>query len=361
MTVSALAGHAPSATAFAVLRARDDLPTTYHIALTHETVVYNSTPPRPPDREYYRVEVWSRPPLVRTDRWPLASSTSAGSVGTRWVVCRGCERVGYAMTAHTGVRDGRVEVGFDRIDADFDRLDRWRIDWRRLGIMHASLALYSHEPPDSTMRNVAKAKRATVTRAERGGHECALVRRPFDNGDGHRDAWFRPDRGMNPVYFEHVSDAGRSRSTTDVTYARTAGVSHWYPSSVTHDYVEGGREVLSEKITIEAAEFGTPIPDKVFTLDGVGLDEGQSVAFPEIKDANDTPVWRNGKLDWVYTSGKAAADNYALKMQQLEASSPPTPDAPPPANGWLYYAGAAALTVAAAVLFVLARRSRKPA
>ena len=128
---------------------------------------------------------------------------------------------------------------------------------------------------------------------------------------------------------------------------------------ISHLRVYDGKEVFSQLVTVEVAEFGVAIPDSVFTLAGLGLDRRQSLAFPEIKDSYNYPTWGPNGIDRVNTVGKTAEAAYKTMLQQSGPPAAPVADDPP--RRWPYYAGAGTLAVVAGVSAVALVRRRRAA
>ena len=326
------------------LGARDSLTQNYHLVLAVTTAL-----PDRYDKQVYTLEVWVKGPLVRTDLTRHENTSDKASVGTRMVVCRNCERTGYGLTTTTGLTSSRSQVSFYPLgDKYFEAVDTFKVDWRRLGQLHGCLTNYARDPADSSLRFVLQVG-GEAREVEEDGAVCYALGVPSKTGYGYR-CLFGPQVGMNLVKYDDASDNQQFKKSTAVTYSKTAG-GVWFPKTITHNRTRAGSEMLREQVVVETAELNTVVPDRVFTLAGIGLDYGQSVAFPEIKNNADYPTWSEGKLDTVNTVGKTAARAYQLKMA-LAPAKPPVPDVPQ-SSGRPYYASAAAL---AAGLIVLARR-----
>jgi len=59
---------------------------------------------------------------------------------------------------------------------------------------------------------------------------------------------------------------------------KNGGDGVWYPSEVVLRDTRGGKLVLEEIVTVEHAQFGQDLPEKTFTLAGLGLPKGTVVA-----------------------------------------------------------------------------------
>jgi hypothetical protein len=332
------------------LAARDRLTREYHLKLNRVKLAGDAP------QESSTIEVWSKDSFVRTDVTVHESKFDPAHVGLRQIICRNCERKGYGILTRTGAKDHASAVAFYPLDhAAFNATDGFRLDWMRLGQLPDILSRYAQEPADSFLRFLLD-KPGTVTEVEHEGQSCYEVRISFDGG-GNRRHLFCPAFGMNPVLVVSDSPRGKFRSETVVTYAKYTGADVWFPKTVTHTMAQEGQAARRERIVIERAELNTAPPARVFTLAGLGLDPGQPVMFPELKNTSESPTWTANGLDWKNNLGKYSAQAYAQKMQQAAESTPPVPDKAPPSNRWLYYAGAGLLAVlAAGVAVILVRR-----
>ena len=296
-----------------------------------------------------KLEIWVDGDKRRTDVKPQDDSNDK----SREIWCRNCERQGYCFMTITGKDNMKMVVGFQPVAGQLDKADPYRIDWRRLGQLHGPMGTYLVDPPDTTLRKFSKLTSA-VREINHDGARCyELSARPKNPGDTFRCV-VAPDLGCNLVLSELVSAASGWRTTLTTQYAPTvSGV--WYPKSVVYSQVRSGQETLREVITVERAEFNVPIAEETFRLSGLGLEEGQPIGFPEIKNNSNWPTWgKDNKLNTTNTAGKQTAK---ARQQLLTTAPPPAPDVPPP-DRRAYYA-AAALVALAAVAFTFARRTRK--
>ena len=300
-----------------------------------------------------RVAVWSRGNLLRTERTVLESYFDKSAPGVRTITCRNCERPGYAIRTVAGDATGRAEVGFERLDAEFERIDMWNIDWKRFGLRHGMIADYARGSADATLAELAAKGEREPQRSESGGRSCDVVSQPEVNG-GRLRAWFCPELGGNPVRYE-ATWPGETSTVTEITYAKLPGGLGWYPEKVFHQEVSKGSELIRETVVVERADFGVVVPESTFTVAGLGLDDGQFIAYPEIKNSDKYPTLKNGKVDKEYTSGKQAVDGYLASINRGDIPAP-TPDAPPPTNRPYYLASAAVFAALAVGSLIFARR-----
>ena len=333
-------------------QSREQISTHYHLVVTTNSSSLGKVVGQKSIHQA-RIEIWAQDDKLRTDRRVTESTFDKSAVGCRTITCRNVSVKATLSGTVVGSSVARYEVRFDPINATTDKLDGWRIDWRKLGLLHGALTSYPKEPAESTLLQVEKNGVNEVRLVELDGAACRMIQVPLQNR-GNLRTWFHPDQGFNPIRYESSWPTG-VKVVTESTYKAIPGGGGWYPSRIEHFAESAGTELLRETIVIELAEFGLTIPKSTFTLAGLGLDDGQFIALPETKNANDYPTWKNGKLDTRYTSQKQASDAHALRLK-LSTAEPPTPDAPPPTNRVYYLAAAAVLAALAVVAFVLARR-----
>lgn len=350
--IAIAAGQDKNAVVAQVMASRKALPGEYHLEFTVVTKRAQAGVPESPESS--KVSVWSRGSLLRTDELVLSGALNKKDIGRRVIRCRNCERPGYSLFTKVGSKSAINIVEFNKIDAEVDRNDGWRIDWRGLGLLGYGLAQYGQFPMTQTMDMITGVSNCTVESVHLGETACVLVTVPVRSARGMENSrvWFGKDVGLNPVRFE---DAGGILQTTDITYQKIKNLNAWYPKTIRHIRNQGGRVFFDESITVESVSFGERLPDETFQLSGLKLDEQQPIAFPEIKRANDFPIWRNGKLDREYTGEMQALDGIAWREQQSNLSSP-VPDRAPPSDRWYYYSGAAFLVILAGLLAYFARR-----
>lgn len=336
------------------LASRRSLPSQYHLLLTRSTSIKSAGNPAVQSTE---ISVWSKKGLLRTDVVKKSSSFDSDGVGWREIVCRNCERAGYAVRTRAGGGVSLSMVNFIRIDAAFDGSDEWRIDWRGLGLLQDALDGYAKKPYSDTI-DVLGQRAATAAEVKAlNGFPC-LTLTSAAKGEVRltRTCWFRPDLGMNPVVIEDAVEGVDFKQRSEIDYRKLDKLGLWFPSSVHYTRTQNGETILDEKLSVLLADFETPVPDETFTLAGLSLDNSQPVALPEITQSKDYPTWRGGKLDRTYTAGKMALEAHEFRAAQSDAN-PPVPDRLAPR--WPYYVGASILAVAGLALVAAARKSRR--
>ncbi len=336
------------------LEARSSLTPSYHLIMSIDFLFEQAGSPPTQQDQLTQVEVWVKGRQVRVDETKERSTFDKNGVGRRRIIGRHCERQGFGIFTSTGGGVGLTEqVGFHTLDDRFDALDGFRIDWRRLGQLHGFTGTYRRGPPDASLRHMLRVK-GTSELVNLDGRSCYSVAETTRAPNTNRYL-FDPASGMNPIKMESYDDASDFRMSTEIDNSPTKlGV--WFPSKVTHTHWRAGRQVLREQITIKAANLNVDIPPAIFTLAGMNLDSGQPVAFPEIADPVNYPVWDGTKLDTVGTLGKRTASHYREALAPPAPLREPIPDVAPPAPRWLHYAGAAACVTLAGLLYLWVRR-----
>ncbi len=339
-----------------VASCRKSLPNEYSLVFSLKTTLSN---PGVPDKvDVSQVSVWSRGNLLRTDQFKSSSTQDKEHELRRSITCRNCERPGYAIRTASGRKGMLRIVEFQKLGPDFDAVDAWRIDWRGLGILPNDLYAYNTDPLTQRMDLLAKVSEHTIQAVDLNGLASVLITVPIRSsreGDPpvSLKCWFGRDIGMNPIRFV---DDGALVQTTDITYQKLEKFNTWYPKTVHHVRTQRGKPIIDEMITVESVQFGEPIPDEIFQLAGLKLDDGQAIAFPEIKRNNDYPIWRNGKLDRSYTLEMRAVDALEFRDKELNLQSA-VPDQPQPGVGrWVYFLGAFLFVALAGTLAYYARR-----
>lgn len=335
--------------------ARRSLPSQYRVELTRTFTLSAGVKSQ---SQITEITVWSKKDSLRTDVVKKSSSADPDGVGWREITCRNCERPGYGVRTRAGRSISLAVVDLSRMDAEFDRLDQWRVDWRGLGLLPGGLDDYARKPYANAIDLLASRASDVVARKSLNGFPC-LVLTSSPQGDVRltRTCWFRPDLGMNPVLWEDEVLASDFKRRTEIEYRQFASLGTWYPSSIHHTETRAGETVIDENLTIRLADFGTPVSDNVFTLAGLRLDNHQPVALPETPQVKDYPVWKDGKLDKTYTAGKMAAEAHDFLINESD-KAPPQPDHAPPR--WPYYLGSVVIAFFGLILLLFARKARRP-
>jgi hypothetical protein len=309
--------------------------------------------------ELKNISVWSMSGKFRTDIQYISSSLASENVGYRFVSCRNCDRSGFAITTACGSDKSRSTVKYNPINSSYDKTDEWNIDWRGLGLLNHPISKYHVNPWTQQNDYIAKYANTLPALDNVFGKKCTSLTQSKPGTASEADftvtTSYCPEYSLNPVKHFASSKAHDMDTFTEIRY-REIHPGVWFPESLIHTKTTKGKITFSETLTIISADFVSPIDEKVFTLEGLSLDDYQPVAFPEYKDIKDFPVWRNGKIDKNYTTEMMVKDAY----NSLQGSQQPTPDTLPfmQRNSWIYYVGSGLLIVLAAVLFRKARRPR---
>ncbi len=338
-----------------VLSSRKMLPSEYHLEFKRESK--SSEAGKAENSESSIISVWSRGSLLRTDVSKIVSTRDKQHVGRRSITCRNCERPGFALFTKVGSKDSISLVQFEKLDAAFDARDNWRIDWRGLGLLPDDLSGYRTTPVTSLLDQITRVRDCKIESIEREGSACYVVTIPVVNksgGSASRKSWYCRDFGMNPIRFE---DSGGLLQVTDITYQKLKGIDTWFPMTIHHVRTQNGKIIFDEMLVVELMNFGDHISDEIFQLAGLKLDEGQPVRFPEIKNLEESPVWRNGKLDRNYTAVMQTIDSMDFRAKQLDLQ--PIPDVDTGTSRWIYYFGAGVLALVGIVIAYFARRTSK--
>ena len=275
------------------------------------------------------------------------------SVNRRLILCRNCERPGYALV--TGVakdeskRPGLLSVNFTKLEELAGR-ENFPDDLRFFGLQNkitdlnqeftqqqAVLNLLKHEDWMKTVAGRNGTRRTTISRSGPKNFSLSII--------------FAEELADQPIEY-HLTEYTRL-TLSKLDYA-DVGNGRFYPKFILNTVSYDGVLSESSTITISKHDFANPpSPDK-FTLAGLGLEEGQVVAYPEIKNEGDYPVWRNGQLDAVNTANERSRRLKSLKAEEQSPVAFPDQRRSP----LLYVLGGiAALT--SSVVVAVAYRKRK--
>ena len=143
-------------------------------------------------------------------------------------------------------------------------------------------------------KNYSTNTKRVLSRTVRNKKPCLVsnLTTPTSQSETH----FSIDEGHNPVFSTgtYKSDLGQLQLTTEIDWRKTPG-HHRYPSRIHRTEKKGGTLESEETITVIDADFHNPIDPVVFTLDGLTLNDGQLIAYPDVP-AEQQPRWRNGGL-----------------------------------------------------------------
>lgn len=300
-------------------------------------------------------EVWKQGDRTRTDFRKLGSDPPAVDDGHRSVVCRNCIRPGYA--AHAGINPGGgyfMSVTFHKLDAQYDREDEFRIDWKGIGLLNGPSADYRTEPADATLLLFHKLSGVRVEPARVGTAAVDQLVGSTPSGKTTLRYAVRPDLGGNPVVIEQFSPTDKFTARTSIDYAKAAGTDIWFPTAVRYNRSMGGKTILDEVLTFETVEINQPIPESVFTLAGFGLQKNTPIEYPEIKRDGDQPLWDGEKVDPTRNARQMVTEAYRADLK----GQVPVPDTPEPGRHLPYYLGGGLLAVVGGVLVARAVRRR---
>lgn len=290
---------------------------------------------------HFEFEAWRKGDRYRLDRKLISESTDPKNNGTRYIYCRNCERVGMGLKTSMGPASN-TPVNFFNLDIDDPR--HYHIDWRYLGLRKSEI-YNKGTRPDVDMLELRKCSNPLLAEITKGA--STLKQFHCDTPAGVAKVTFDGTASNNPIYF--YLDARRGKdildSSTSVTYQEIDGI--FYPKSYSYSSKMNGKIVMHQfELFVTLVEFNPVIEDKIFTLAGLNLDEGQPVRLPEIQDSSQQPTWRNGKLDRDYTWSKSATEGFK-KLADKKAANPVPDVAPGIFDGrWPYFLVAAFFAIA---------------
>ena len=131
----------------------------------------------------------------------------------------------------------------------------------------------------------------------------------------------------------------RHRRVSELT--QVPGVNVWYPTETDYRIEVDGRLHTSEKATVKRVTVNQPISPSVFTLAGLGLEEGRPVTMP---DKASPMMWSRGRLV-----------PYVPADERLIEDEPPVPVNPPRTDWTAYLYGASAVLFAGLAVALLRR------
>jgi hypothetical protein len=191
----------------------------------------------------------------------------------------------------------------------------------------------------------------TVERLDHDGRDCWLVKWKTKLGVDFKVV-FDPHRGGNPVHFDvnySLPDGRKGREVSEIDLSQYGPGKVWYPSKMSYEQKFGDRVQRSETVTFDQVTINEPIPAEVFTLKGLGLQEGQPFCLPNGDPLGPVAIWKDGKL-------QRRPDDKANKFDAVE----PVPISGGGAiNPWLVVACAVCSLGALALLVFRWRRSKK--
>lgn len=349
------------------LKSRGSLSRDYHLIVTCESYSSDDASVKKADHMpmITKLEIWSSPSKFRSDYTILQMHDMPSAVGQVLIQCKDCERKGYTLTTGKSASRNKVQVvNFEK--NEHRQINDFIFDWRMLGMLNNELSAYHRIPYTFSLDTMAATCLNSTDHVNIEGSDCMVLTANRTLGESTRyQIWLDVNKNYSPV--RQIYHNGIYCTSTDIQYEGIAGQKFYFPKLIRHVVLREGVEKSRETLTVKLAELNMPVPEKVFTFAGLDLIEGHPIHVPEISDPQKQPTWRNGKLDFEYTSTKQSADAYAKLAQQAEKNQsplaplqgPPVPDTAPPSDRWLYFVGAGVLVVLAGVFIVLARKSRK--
>ena len=339
------------------------MPNRYTLKYRIET----STPTaKPPDNSQanFTVQLWRDGNKFRVDSYDMTRTPAVpgDEDRPRHLSCENCEKEGYGFV--TVIKDGpdgpKHAVEFRLGTYHFDSYCT-HFDWRFLGLSNDSLCIYPKIKIAEEFVTYFKRSRLTVKREVREEQPCLVARHLYsDKGNG-QSVWLSEREEFNPVFFEEkmfVNNVLELR-TTKIRWQKLAS-GQLYPQSIQNNGIvgiglENVRHPNQYNVTFLHADFGSPIDPAVFTFAGFGLHENQPVFLPDVK-AEDSPRWRNGKLDYDHTLNKEMAR--LAKEQPAVEKSRASSAYPGQGNTMLIVSVATGVLAIAAAIAVVIRRRR---
>ena len=329
--------------------------------------VESSTPTaKPPSNRQanFTVQLWRDGNKFRVDQFDATRTPAVpgDEDHPRHLSCENCEKEGYWFG--TVVKEGPQGPNHA---VQFHRMGTWSVDnycthfdWRFLGLLNDSPCTYSKIKIAEEFATYFKRSGLTVQPEMREEQPCLVARHLYsDKGDG-QSVWLSEREEFNPVFFEEkmfVNNVPEFR-TTKIRWQKLAS-GQLYPQSIQHNTIvgiglENVRHPNQYNVTFLHADFGSPIDPAVFTFAGFGLHENQPVFLPDVK-AEDSPRWRNGKLDYDHTLSKEMAK---LAKDQPAVEKPRASSAYPGQGNTMLIVSVATgvLAIAAAIAVVIRRR-----
>jgi hypothetical protein len=158
--------------------------------------------------------------------------------------------------------------------------------------------------------------------------------------------WLAPKKGGMPIYIEVSGGEGNqsTKQSVKVNLRQYGPNGIWFPEQVVFRYFQGASVVDEEVDSVEEAVFGESVPDRLFTVAGLGLPKGRVVSLD-----GDLMIWSGERL-----SPKIHGEDDALEEVQKPSWNT--------SRIWLIALNSIVLAcIAAALLWFRWRRSKKSA
>ncbi len=346
-----------------VVAQRAKIPNRYTLKYRVEESIPTATPPLYKQRNF-TVQLWRDGNKFRVDHFatthlPLDPEDDERP---RHLTCENCEKEGYGFL--TVIKEGSQgpnhAVEFSSLaNYDFDRYCT-HFDWRILGLSNDHPCSYKRLKIAEEFTSYFKQNGLTVRNEMREDLPCLVTRYKDKNMVDGPSVWLSEREEFQPVYFEEkmIVDNVPEFRTTKIRWQKLSS-GQLYPQSIQYNTkVQYGldkvRHPQQYNLTILHADFGSPIDPKVFTFAGFGLHENQPVFLPDVK-AEDSPRWRNGKLDYDHTYNKEMA---RLAKEQPTVEKPRASSAYPGQGNTMLIVSIATgvLAIVAAIAVVIRRR-----
>ncbi len=349
--------------ATAVVAQKAKMPNRYTLKYRVEVSTPTATPPLAKQRSF-TVQLWRDGNKFRVDHFDATRTPAVpgDEDHPRNLSCENCEKEGYGFV--TVIKEGpqgpNHAVEFRMATYNFDNYCT-HFDWRFLGLSNDEPCGYkrlkiAEEFPSYFMR-----PGLTVRNEMREDQPCLAARFKDKNMVDGPSVWLSEREEFHPVFFEQkfiVDNVPEFRTTKIIWQKLDSG--HLYPKSIQHYTkfrygLDTFRHEQQYNVTFLHADFGSPIDPAVFTFAGFGLNENQPVFLPDVK-REDSPRWRNGKLDYDHTLSKEMAK--LAKDQPAVEKSRASSAYPGQGNTMLIVSVATGVLAIAAAIAVVIRRRR---
>lgn len=303
-----------------------------------------------------RYDVWLSGTRVRTDYTLVGSETARDEVGSRTVVCAGCDKPGQVTVTTVGTSYVTPVQYFSLAGQKKFPNSQHLIDWKRVGLLNEDLLAYSTTPPGDTFESFGKAGRLVLEAVDTPAGRVNRLRAEYKSG-GIGSCDLSPAAGGNPVAFRLTAPNRPGQGApgyerhTDMMYTRDPASGHWYPSRVSHSVLQDGQPVAQSVAEVAVVGINHAIPDRVFTLAEFGLRDGTPVEDPSVRRREDQPTFWAGAVD--HSRPRGESGQRAFEAMQRDAS--PAPAAARVPTVAYYLAGAALLAAAGGLVY----RSRR--
>jgi hypothetical protein len=289
---------------FSMLEARSKLPTNYTIQLVRT------------NREndvVYLDEKWTIRKLG--DKIRIDKSENKNHLH---VHCRNCVQSGYVVetTLTPESRDSRSLVAFRSLkDIRHDLL----IDWRYLGLFQGRLLQFHRRSAYEVQTTRLNPKNAEIKSTDK----YLTISYLGNSGSVKTTHTYTKSKNWHLVKSELEGSLSHGKFNYTTTTEYTDWHGHEYPKKLVFSEINASNQTNIETIDILEASFESP-DEKYFTLEGLGLNEGQAIAYPELP-LDQAPIWRNGKVDMNYTIADQQRD---AKVFRPDTNQPTVTNAP---------------------------------